>query len=546
MGAVGAKRVKHQPHKAPPRIRGGIAHRPHHPGVRHQEEDDVLRDEVGAQASLGLSPPDQLGEPLEGVRALRLHRAVSREGRRQDVLHTLVGGLHGADVLEKRAKPRPRVRRGEGVFYRRGVLGQLRGEAGHDEVLAAREAAVQRGLPDSRALGDRLERRVKPALGVHLARGGQNPLPVAFGIGPQDTLIRFMRGLESSRHSHEGTTSGQEPPLMIGFGEMEDILHLQVVFTRMSTMRAFVLPDFEHQPMLADIPRPEPGPGQVLVRVRAASINGIDLSIASGRLQGMLDYDFPVVLGKDFAGTIEAVGSGVTGFAPGDRVFGVVSDPSPLSSRSFAEYLAVPAGPNLTRIPEGVDFAAAGALGLAGTAALQAVDAIAPTAGETVLVSGATGGVGAYAVQLVAARGASVIATAKPGGDVDFVRDLGATDSVDYTGDAAAQVRAIRPNGVDAVLHFAGDGAQLGELLVPGGRLASTLIMSADQLPVPHAHVSGVFANPDTATLDRLAADVVAGRLRVPIQRTYQLDELGQAMADYTAGTRGKLAVSVS
>src|SRR5215203_7482054 len=172
-------------------------------------------------------------------------------------------------------------------------------------------------------------------------------------------------------------------------------------------MKAFVLPAFDEQPTLADLPTPEAGPGEVLVRVRAASINGIDLSIASGRLQGMMEYRFPVVLGKDFAGTVEAVGSGVTNFAAGDRVFGVVSDPSPLSSRSFAEYLAVPAGSNLTRIPEGVDLAAAGVLGLAGAAALQAVDAIAPQSGETILVSGATGGVGAYAVQLVAARGAT-------------------------------------------------------------------------------------------------------------------------------------------
>ena len=310
-------------------------------------------------------------------------------------------------------------------------------------------------------------------------------------------------------------------------------------------MKAFVLPAFDEQPTVADLPTPEVGPGQVLVRVRAASVNGIDLSIASGRLQGMLDYDFPVVLGKDFAGTVEAVGSGVTGFAAGDRVFGVVSDPSPLSSRSFAEYLAVPAGPNLTSIPESVDFAAAGVLGLAGTAALQAVDAIAPAGGETVLVSGATGGVGAYAVQLVAARGATVIATARPGEDAAFVRDLGASHSVDYTGDAAAQVRAIRPNGVDAVLHFAGDGAQLGELLVPEGRLASTLIMSADQLPLPNARVVPVFASPDVATLDRLAAEVAADHLKTPIQRTYRLDEVGQAMADFAAGTRGNLAIAV-
>lgn len=310
-------------------------------------------------------------------------------------------------------------------------------------------------------------------------------------------------------------------------------------------MNAFVLPSFDEEPAVADIPTPEAGPGQVLVRVRAASVNGFDLSVASGRLGGMLEYDFPVVLGKDFAGTIEAVGSGVTGFAVGDRVFGVVSDPSPLHTRSFAEYLAVPAEPNLTRIPEGVDFAAAGVLGLAGSAALQAVDAVAPASGETVLVSGATGGVGAYAVQLAAARGATVIATAKPDEDVDFVRDLGASHSVDYTGDLAAQVRAIRPDGVDAVLHFAGDGAQLGELLVPGGRLASTLIMSPEQLPLPNALVAPVFASSDAATLDRLAAEVAAGRLQTSIQQTYALDQIGDAFAAFSAGTRGKLAVAI-
>ena len=95
---------------------------------------------------------------------------------------------------------------------------------------------------------------------------------------------------------------------------METVLHLLVSITRRSTMRAFVLPDFERQPTLADIPMPEAGPGEVLVRVHAASVNGIDLSVASGRLQGMMEYRFPVVLGKDFAGTVEAVGTGVTGW----------------------------------------------------------------------------------------------------------------------------------------------------------------------------------------------------------------------------------------
>jgi NADPH:quinone reductase-like Zn-dependent oxidoreductase len=110
----------------------------------------------------------------------------------------------------------------------------------------------------------------------------------------------------------------------------------------------------------------------------------------------------------------------------------------------------------------------------------------------------------------------------------------------------AAQVRAIQPGGVDAVLHFAGDGAQLGELCVPGGRLASTLIMSPEQLPLQDAQVAPVFASSDAATLDRLAAEVAAGRLKTPIQQTYALDQLGDAFAVFGAGTRGKLAVSIA
>ncbi len=309
-------------------------------------------------------------------------------------------------------------------------------------------------------------------------------------------------------------------------------------------MKAFVLRDYDTQPAIADVPTPHAGPGEVLVRVRAASVNGFDRGLVAGMLRGMMEYPFPVVLGRDFAGTVEAVGDGVGRFAPGDAVFGAVADPATLFSRSFAEYLAVPEAPHLARIPAGVDVVQAGALGTAGAAALQSVDAVAPNPGETVLVSGATGGVGAYAVQLAAARGATVIATAKAG-DAGFVRGLGAAHAVDYAGDLAAQVRAIAPRGVDAVVHAAGDVAQLGALLAPNGRLASVLLMSPDQAGLEGVRVTAVMANPDAATLDRLAAEVAAGRLRVPIQRTYPLDQASQALADFS-GALGKVVIEVA
>jgi NADPH:quinone reductase-like Zn-dependent oxidoreductase len=239
-------------------------------------------------------------------------------------------------------------------------------------------------------------------------------------------------------------------------------------------MRAIAITDFGAAPALIDVPKPTPEPGEVLVRVQASSVNGFDLAVAGGMLKGMMEHRFPVVLGKDFAGTVAIAGEEVLGFAAGDEVFGVVMKPF-LGDGSVAEYVSVGTGLGLAPIPAGLPMAAAGALGLAGTAALDTVHAIAPAPGESVLIAGATGGVGAFATQLAASRGARVIATAKPGTEADFALGLGAAHTADYTGDLVAQVRAIAPGGVDAVLHFAGDAAQLAGLLVSGGRFASTL-----------------------------------------------------------------------
>ncbi len=188
----------------------------------------------------------------------------------------------------------------------------------------------------------------------------------------------------------------------------------------------------------------------------------------------------------------------MTRFASGDPVFGVVTKPF-LGDGGFGEYVTVSEQIGIAALPDGVDVAAAGVLGLAGTAAVDAIDAVAPLAGETVLVSGATGGVGAIAIQYAAAAGAKVIATARPGAEADFVRGLGASEVVDHTGDLSAAVRAIAPDGVDVVVHLAGDGSVLAGLLSEKGRLASTLGLGPDQ----HPAATAVMATPTTGTLDR-------------------------------------------
>ncbi|MEK0099539.1 alcohol dehydrogenase catalytic domain-containing protein, partial [Streptomyces sp. A475] len=246
-------------------------------------------------------------------------------------------------------------------------------------------------------------------------------------------------------------------------------------------MRALTVNEVPSAPTVAEVEAPRPEAGELLVKVAVSSVNGFDAATAAGYLQGMMEHRFPLVVGKDFAGIIEALGEGVEGFAVGEAVFGVVNKPF-LGTGSLAEYVTVPAASGVAHVPAGLDLAEAGALGLAGAAAFDSLSALDLGKGETVLVSGATGGVGALAVQLAAARGAKVIATARPGAESDFVTGLTGTDTqvVDFTGDLVAQVRALAPAGLDAVLHLAGDGAALAGMLTPGGRLASTLGLTQD------------------------------------------------------------------
>ncbi|MEU4720180.1 NADP-dependent oxidoreductase [Nonomuraea dietziae] len=308
-------------------------------------------------------------------------------------------------------------------------------------------------------------------------------------------------------------------------------------------MRAVAFTAFGAAPEVTELPVPEPGPGEVLVQMRASSVNGFDLGVLGGFLKGVYEYEFPVVIGKDFAGVVAAVGEGVNEVAVGDGVFGVVMRPT-LGQGGFAEYVAVPQGYGIARLPEGLDHARAGVLGLAGTAALNALDAVAPEAGETVLISGATGGVGALAIQLAASRGATVIATARPGAETEFVTGLGAAHAVD-PGDLAAEVRAVAPGGVHAALHLAGDGAAVADLLANGGRFASTVHFTPEDAGERDLKATTVMADPNPATLALLAAEVVEGRLRVPVAKVYPLEEAQRAIADFTGGTLGKLAVSI-
>jgi NADPH2:quinone reductase len=310
-------------------------------------------------------------------------------------------------------------------------------------------------------------------------------------------------------------------------------------------MRAFVLTEFGAAPEIRELDVPEPAEGEVRVHVHAASVNGFDLAVASSYLKDMMEHRFPVILGKDFAGTIDAVGPGVTGYARGDRVFGVVTK-AHLGDGSFAQFVTVPVAVGLAKLPESVTFTEAAALGLAGTAALSAIDACTPQAGQTVLVAGATGGVGTQVVQLAVKAGAHVIATAHTDQEQMYVSELGAAEVVDYTGDVAATVLEAHPQGVDAVVHLAGDPTPLLAAVRNDGKFISTLIGSPGQLTAENATVVPVSANPTQATLDRLADSQAKQHTSVKIQHVYSLGSAPEALADFAGGTLGKLVITTN
>ncbi len=309
-------------------------------------------------------------------------------------------------------------------------------------------------------------------------------------------------------------------------------------------MKAVTLDVFDTPPRLRDdLPAPTPAAHEVLVRVHTSSVNPADNSIATGMLKQMgVEYEFPVTLGRDYAGVVEQVGTDVTRYAVGDQVFGFVLHANPtVRDGSWAELIAVPQDMLIGRAPQGVDLATAGAAPVAGVAAIMAIDALELSDGDTVLIVGAPGGVGSFAVQLAARAGATVVAPALPE-DETYLRELGVSELLPRDGDLAAAARERHPDGFDAVLDLVNYGPDVPATLVKdGGRVASPTGAAGEG---PGRTM--VIAAPTPENLERLAGLLAGGTLRVPIQATYELAEAPDALtALATTHTQGKLAIRI-
>jgi NADPH:quinone reductase-like Zn-dependent oxidoreductase len=314
-------------------------------------------------------------------------------------------------------------------------------------------------------------------------------------------------------------------------------------------VRAAVIRGFGVEPELADLPTPEPAEGEIRVRMRAAGMNPFDWKVIDGALRGVVDHHFPLVMGSDGAGVVDAVGPGVDAFAVGDRVFGQFMKVA-LGRGSYAEQVLAAADGKLAPVPDDLSFEVAAALPTASVTAYQAVQALGLEPGHTLLVNGASGGVGQSAVQLAAGAGAHVLATAPP--DLaDHLRDLGAAEVVDFTrGPTADQVRAAHPDGIDAVLDLVstpGEADPMVGVLRPGGTVLSTNgALDVEGLEARGLRGLNFYSDATPQALAAVATLAAGGQLRVTIDTTVPLVDVPTAIARARSGhARGKTVIQL-
>jgi len=312
-------------------------------------------------------------------------------------------------------------------------------------------------------------------------------------------------------------------------------------------MRAITVSEYGASPSVTELPMPQPGPGQVLIAVQAAGMNPMDMQIAAGGWKDRMPATFPMVLGADLAGIVEGGGPGAIRFAPGDAVFGQLLIPPLGSAGTYAQYVAVSADAPLAHGPDGLDPVIAAALPTAGGTAMAIAESLAPLEGRTVLIVGASGGVGSFLTQLAAGAGAHVDASA-PLAEAGRMKGYGAAEIIDRAAPLPEAIARAHPDGIDVLIDLASDARQFAALAghVRSGGTAVTTRYVADQESLATAGVTGVnFQLPmNISLLDRLAAAVVAGTIVAPPITRLSLNEVPALLGKH-GRAEGKTVITI-
>jgi len=311
-------------------------------------------------------------------------------------------------------------------------------------------------------------------------------------------------------------------------------------------MRAFALDAFGQPGSVHEVPEPEPAEGQVRVRVAAASLNPFDNAVLAGYLKERMEHRFPLIPAGDLSGTIDALGSGVEGFSVGEAVFGVTGKMF-FGEGTLAEKTAASAG-TIAKRPRSLSDLDAAALPLAGVSALMCVDAADPKPKDVVVVVGASGGIGSYAVQLAKGRGAHVIGVTHTA-NLDYVKGLGADEVIDRTaGDVAEALKSKHRDGVASIIDTGSDAASLAtlsEAVRKGGSVISMKGAAApDELTKRGVKGVNIQTQVNTSRLETLAKLSADGKLKAPRIHEFPLDKAGEAF-QLLGHTDGKVVITL-
>jgi NADPH2:quinone reductase len=311
-------------------------------------------------------------------------------------------------------------------------------------------------------------------------------------------------------------------------------------------MRAYALDELGQPGSIHDLPEPEPAAGQVRVRVAAASLNPFDNAVIRGFMKDRMEHRFPLIPASDLAGTVDALGPDVRGFAVGDQVFGV-SGKMVLGEGTLAELTTVSTG-TIAKLPAKVEEVDGAALGLAGVSALDSVDAAAVQPNDVVVIVGASGGIGSYSVQLARLRGAHVIGvTSAP--NTEYVKGLGADEVIDRNaGDVLDAIKAKHHDGVAAIIDTGSDApalARLSEAVRAGGSVISMKgAAGIDELAKRGIKGTNIRTQVTTARLEHLAGLAASGKLKAPRIQTFSLEQAGEAFK-VLGHSGGKLVIKI-
>lgn len=290
--------------------------------------------------------------------------------------------------------------------------------------------------------------------------------------------------------------------------------------------------------------RPEPGEGEVLVRVKAAGVNPVDAAVTRGMLNDVIPAEFPAVPGWDMAGVVEECGYAARRFKKGDEVYAYARRPT-VQHGTFAEYVSIPES-YIAQRPHQITMVETGGIPLVGLTAYQALFQFGNLEeDQTLLILGGSGGVGTMAIQLAKTVGATVIGVAS-GRNQDYMKELGADETIDYSaGNVGEAVKEVAPDGVDFIFHCS-RGESLDQsigTLKSGGQLISITNRNPE---IPgDITFQYVFVEPNAKQLKHIQQLADEGHIKVPVSKTFELGEVSTALQEIESlHTRGKTVIT--